>query len=150
MCSLIFFYYSNIIYQFYITCMSLSCIIFYGSIISQNLSVFIIMDRQVYLFYFNSVLTIFRKVIRTIELSNYRAFGLLDFRTFRLLGFRTNWPTPKKKQDNFIITDPINCVLFLVTGYKPPWLRYTTYMFPLLSELFVDNNIMLGKGNFNQ
>ena len=103
MCSLIFFYYSNIIYQFYITCMSLSCIIFYGSIISQNFSVFITMDRQAYLFYFNNALlwTIFWKVIRTIGPLDYWAFGLLGirnighsvYRAFGLLDLRTIGPS---------------------------------------------------------
>ena len=98
MCSLIFLYYSNIIYQFYITCMSLSCIIFYGSIISQNLSVFIIMDRHVYLFYFNNALlwTIFWKVIRTIwafGLLGIRSIGLSDYWAFGLSGLRTIGPS---------------------------------------------------------
>jgi len=50
------------------------------------------MDQQTYLFYFNSALlvwAIFRKVIRTIEPSDYRAFGLLDFRTIGLSDLRT-------------------------------------------------------------
>jgi hypothetical protein len=58
------------------------------------ISVFILMNRHAYLFYFNSALlwTIFRKVIRTIGPSDYWNFALLDRRTiykaFGLLGFR--------------------------------------------------------------
>ena len=59
-------------------------ILYYHSIELLCYLIIIIMDRQAYLFYFNSALlvwAIFRKVIRTIEPSDYRAFGLLDFQT---------------------------------------------------------------------
>ena len=75
--------------------------------IAYNFSVFMIMDRQTYLFYFNSAFlwTIFRKVIRTIYwafgLSDNQSFGLLTLRTiglsdywaFRRLGLRTIGPS---------------------------------------------------------
>jgi hypothetical protein len=60
-------------------------ILYYHSIELLCYLIIIIMDRQAYLFYyFNSALlvwAIFRKVIRTIELSDYWPFGLLGFRT---------------------------------------------------------------------
>jgi hypothetical protein len=62
------------------------------------------MDRQAYLFLLQRCIALddFRKVIGTIELSDYRAFGLLslrtigssDYRAFGLLGLRTIGPTP--------------------------------------------------------
>ena len=68
-------------------------------IITQNFSVFIILNRQAYPFQFNSALlwTIFRKVIRTIEPSDYwalrlpglRTIGPSDYRILGLLGLRT-------------------------------------------------------------
>ena len=77
------------------------------------------MDRQAYLFYFNSAFlwTIFRKIIRTIGPSDYWAFGisdnwsfglltlrtigLLDYRAFGRLGLRTIGPSDHRADTNW-------------------------------------------------
>jgi hypothetical protein len=83
--------------------MSLSCIIFY-EVSYHRTSVFIIMDRQSYLFYFNNALlwTIFWKVIRTIEPSDYWAFGLLGLRT---IGPSDYWADIMKSGKFYLPTD---------------------------------------------
>ena len=107
MCSLIFFYYSNIIYQFYITCMSLSCIIFYGSIISQNLSVFIVMDRRRCIF-FTSTMHCFGQFFG-------RSFGLSGLRTIELLGIRSIGPSDYQVDTVQVVQT--DCQLIKRAGY---------------------------------
>ena len=76
------------------------------------ISVFILMNRHAYLFYFNSALlwTIFPKVIWTIGPSDYWAFGLSrlrtiglsDYWTFGLLGLQTIRPSDYRADTVYI------------------------------------------------
>ena len=112
-------------------------------IIAQNFSVFIILDRQAYLFQFNRTLlwTIFARSfglsgLRTIGLSDYRTIepshywsfrvsglriiGPSDYRTFgRLLGLRTSLSDLRTVGPSDQSIGPSDCWAFGLLGRHP-------------------------------